>query len=775
MPQLHRLQPEAPMLDLSTVTLCCVDTLNHALALRALALSRREIRFARSVLVTDDLPAGLALPEGIELARIEPLASRDAYSQFVLKELGRFVDTPHVLLIQWDGYVVNPQAWDPAFLGCDYLGAKWYWCDDGMRVGNGGFSLRSRRLLDALRDPRIELVEAEDATICRTHRPLLEREYGIVFGSEEEADRFSFEAAYPVGKPFGFHGLYNFCRTVPPDEIAALAPGFSDAIARSLQLASLLRNCMALGQWRAAAAIARRTLAAKPDDADAARQLAVAERNLATIPAAGRNDPCPCGSGRKYKQCHGALGATAPAPSADALAQAGVALHQHGDLEGAEAKYRAALQQDAVHAVALHYLGVIRYQRGRHDEALPLLQRAVERVPGEPEFHNNLGLVLAATDRNDEAIAAYRAALAIKPGHVGAWNNLGLALQAENRVAEAIAAFREAVARAPQFAQSHWNLSLALLLDGQYAEGWREYEARLAVRELQRNDRVAAAPRWDGVVRPGHDAAAHVRAGPGRRAAVHPLRGRRRRARHPGAGAGGSAAQVAARHGAGGRRVVRPGRRAAGGRRAAAAPVFARGAGTRAGQAPGAHARTSPPIPRGALRAAAALRRSGQRLAVGVAWAGNPAHRNDRRRSLTLAALSPLFARARRRLALAAEGRLGAGDRPGCRRRRRSSRCPTTRASTIPPRSSPSSTSSSPWTRASPTSPARSAGRCGSCCRSRPTGAGSSAPTFRTWYPTARLIRQSRLGDWAGVVERLVEDFRALVSASGRSDTATPH
>jgi len=56
------------------------------------------------------------------------------------------------------------------------------------------------------------------------------------------------------------------------------------------------------------------------------------------------------------------------------------------------------------------------------------LQRAVERVPGEPEFHNNLGLVLAATDRNDEAIAAYRAALALKPGHVGAWNNLGLAL-----------------------------------------------------------------------------------------------------------------------------------------------------------------------------------------------------------------------------------------------------------------------------------------------------------------------------------------------------------
>jgi len=24
-------------------------------------------------------------------------------------------------------------------------------------------------------------------------------------------------------------------------------------------------------------------------------------------PKVGRNDPCPCGSGKKYKQCHGKL------------------------------------------------------------------------------------------------------------------------------------------------------------------------------------------------------------------------------------------------------------------------------------------------------------------------------------------------------------------------------------------------------------------------------------------------------------------------------------
>ena len=630
------------MLDLPGVTLCCVDTANHALALRALALSRRGIRFARSVLVTDALPPAMTAPQGVDLARIEPLATREQYSQFVLKELGRLVDTPHVLLIQWDGYVVNPQAWDPAFLACDYLGAKWFWHTDGMRVGNGGFSLRSRRLLGALQDPRITLIEAEDTTICRSFRPLLEREYGIVFGNEALADRFSFEAAYPIGKPFGFHGLFNFCRTVAPDEIAALAADFPDAIAGSPQLAALLKNCVALGYWSASAAIARRILAVDSRRADAAQALANAKRQLATPPAVGRNDPCPCGSGRKYKQCHGALGAAAPAPTADALAQEGLALHQQGNLDAAEGKYRAALATDPDHPIAQHYLGVIAHQRGSHEEALPLLQRTVDAVPREPEFHNNLGLALAALDRNDEAIAAYRAALDLKADHVGAWTNLGLALQAQNRVGEAIAAFRKAVALAPQFAQAHWNLAPALLLDRQYAEGWREYEWRAKVPEFSRNPRSYDAPRWDGVSRPGMTLLLTTEQGLGD--TLQFIR---------------FASTLAAK----GLRVLIHAQEPL-------KPLLARADGVAAAFGPAdalpacdAHlpllslpgvldvaedgfAATAPyiaaPLPRRERLARGPLAQG--RRNVGLAWAGSPNHSNERRRSIALARLAPLLA-----------------------------------------------------------------------------------------------------------------------------------
>jgi len=172
--------------------------------------------------------------------------------------------------------------------------------------------------------------------------------------------------------------------------------------------------------------------------------------------------------------------------------------HQRGDIDTAERAYRAALAREAEHPLALHYLGVVLHQRGRHAEALPLIERSASLVPTEPEFHNNLGLVFAALDDNDRAIDSYGRALDRKPDHATAWNNLGLACQAANRLPEAIASFRRALALTPGFAQAHWNLALALLASGDYAEGWREYEWRLRLPELGGQAPSLTVPRWKG-------------------------------------------------------------------------------------------------------------------------------------------------------------------------------------------------------------------------------------------------------------------------------------
>ena len=631
------------MLELPGVTLCCVDTVNPDLALRALRLSASRVRFGRALFLTDrerEAP-------GIELRLIAPLASREAYSEFILKKLVGHIDTQHVLLIQWDGYVVNPDAWRDAFLSCDYIGAKWSWHDAAERVGNGGFSLRSRKLLEALQDSRIRLTGPEDKTICRAFRPLLEHEHGIVFGSEALADAFAFEASYPLGKPFGFHGLFNFCRFVPAQELSELVPSFSPEIARSPQLLQLARNCVALGQWRPAAAIFRCILEVDPAHAEAAATLPIASRNAAGAPAAGRNDPCPCGSGKRYKHCHGASAAAAVATTTpERRLQEAIRLHQRGtsaDKASAETVYRDVLAVQPDNALALHFLGVIHYQRGEIAAALPLLERAVAVQPAEAEFHNNLGLVLAAADRETEAVAAYRAALSLKPDHAPAWNNLGLALQAQNEVRAAIDAFRRALAIAPDFAHARWNLSLALLLDGQFAEGWRDYDARLELPELGRDQHRFPGPLWNGSAPAGKTLLVYPEQGLGD--AVQFAR---------------YATLIAA---AGARCVIRcpellapmfisiPGV-AQVSRDAEPLPAYdahlpllslPRVFGTTAQSIPAAIPYIGVPEAKRAA-ARATFMPHGTKRRIGLCWAGNPAHGNDRHRSIPLAMLASLLA-----------------------------------------------------------------------------------------------------------------------------------
>src|SRR5215813_443474 len=457
------------MLDLPGVTLCCADTAHPDLALRALRISASRARFGRTLFLTD---RSTESPE-VEVRSISTLVSRAAYSQFVLKDLAAHIDTPHVLLIQWDGYVVHPDTWREEFLACDYLGAKWSWHDSAQSVGNGGFSLRSRKLLAALQDPRIELCGPEDETICRAFRPLLEREHGIVFGTEALADAFAFEASYPLGRPFGFHGLFNFCRFMSDEEIAGLARAFTPEIARSPQLLQLGRNCAALGHCRAAEAIFRRILREDPEHAEAAAQLSIATGNASSSPQLGRNDPCPCGSGRRYKHCHGATETLEPASTVPDGARKlldAIAIHERGDLDTALALYREVLAERPDSTVAQHFVGVIHYQRGNLGEALPLLEHSVAQNGSEPEFRNNLGLALFAADREAEAIAQYRAAIALKEDHAVAWNNLGIALQSQNEPGAAIDAFRRALALKTDFARARWNLALALLLDGRFQD-----------------------------------------------------------------------------------------------------------------------------------------------------------------------------------------------------------------------------------------------------------------------------------------------------------------
>jgi predicted O-linked N-acetylglucosamine transferase (SPINDLY family) len=196
----------------------------------------------------------------------------------------------------------------------------------------------------------------------------------------------------------------------------------------------------------------------------------------------GRNDPCPCGSGKKYKQCCGAEGRPHAAPvDVPQLVQSALAYHQSGMLEQAEAMYRQALALKPANTDALHLLAALVYQSGRLSEASELLHKAIARVPGQADLHNTLGSVLKDQGRFEEAEASLRRAVALKPDFAQAHNNMGLALQGQGRLVEAVACHQRALTLNPDSASAHYNLGNALKDQGQLQEAVVSYRQAITL------------------------------------------------------------------------------------------------------------------------------------------------------------------------------------------------------------------------------------------------------------------------------------------------------
>jgi hypothetical protein len=275
------------------------------LALRALRLSLAGCEFADAVLLTDTPTRDLPAVDGVRVVAIPTLRDSAAYSRFMLKSLVDHVATDRVQVVQWDGYVVNPAAWSDAFLEYDYIGAKWWFRPEGSNVGNGGFSLRSRRLLEALRDPAITTDGAEDAKIGIQSRPLLEQRYGIRFAPSSVADAYAFEGELPSGREFGFHRAFNLPYFLAEGELAKVFAAVDDATFCNPGAVTLVEKLAALRRPVECLAYANRLRACAGYGAIPPAFRAALVRLLMTL--SPRESPCPCGSGNPYRRCCGDL------------------------------------------------------------------------------------------------------------------------------------------------------------------------------------------------------------------------------------------------------------------------------------------------------------------------------------------------------------------------------------------------------------------------------------------------------------------------------------
>jgi hypothetical protein len=182
-------------LDLHRIDLVCIDSKHVDKSLDAINHTMSICDFQQMLFFTD-----------CDIKNI------DDYCRFVMCELHKHVISDFVLIIQHDGYVLNPKAWTDEFYDYDYIGAPWWYNEKN--VGNGGFSLRSKKFLEE--SSRIANavkivggnITPEDEVLCRNYYDWMVGR-GIKFAPEQLAARFSLERNGKFGNvwngQFGFH------------------------------------------------------------------------------------------------------------------------------------------------------------------------------------------------------------------------------------------------------------------------------------------------------------------------------------------------------------------------------------------------------------------------------------------------------------------------------------------------------------------------------------------------------------------------------------------
>ena len=275
-----------------------------------------------------------------------------------------------------------------------------------------------------------------------------------------------------------------------------------------------------VGQLEAAEQIYRQILVADPNNAAACYNLANALQVQGKLSEAVESYQRTLAITPQHAEAHSNLGA---------------AFQALGKLDEAIACYRRALELGPNSAIAIYNLGAALQDRGQVDDAIAQLRRAILLKPDLAEAHNrlgnahqdqgnlafagdcyhqalhyrpnyaeaisNLGNVLQSQGNSDAAVACFRRALELKPDLVEAHNSLGTMLYAEGNLDEASACYRAALMINPAYAEAQYNQSMLLLQQGDFERGWRQYEWRWRCKEFKAW--ALQGRLWDGSPMPG--------------------------------------------------------------------------------------------------------------------------------------------------------------------------------------------------------------------------------------------------------------------------------
>ena len=176
----------------------------------------------------------------------------------------------------------------------------------------------------------------------------------------------------------------------------------------------------------------------------------------------------------------------------------GVILWKQGKLNESIQAYQNAIKIQPDSAGYYSNLGNILQEQGKLDESIQAHQNAIEIQPNYAGPHNNLGNALREQGKLDESIQAYQNAIGIQPDFTEPHNNLGNALREQGKLNESIQAYQNAIEIQPNYAEPHNNLGQTLLLKGDLHQGWKEYEWRWQCKDFSSEIRYFPQVLWNG-------------------------------------------------------------------------------------------------------------------------------------------------------------------------------------------------------------------------------------------------------------------------------------
>jgi hypothetical protein len=212
------------MIQLDNLTIVGIAGTKGIETMQAIKYSMRgNLKFGHAILLT---PEKIESDSQVTVIPIDEM-NYEQYNHFIVYKLHEYIDTDYCLLVQNDGYVINPDAWQFNFYNYDYIGAIWPDPQDSFsfrdhegtlyRTGNGGFSLRSKKLLSLATELHLPWKPYhgfyhEDGFYCVHNRKIYEAN-GCKFADVDVAKYFSHEAEVEENKgiiPFGFHGRNTY-------------------------------------------------------------------------------------------------------------------------------------------------------------------------------------------------------------------------------------------------------------------------------------------------------------------------------------------------------------------------------------------------------------------------------------------------------------------------------------------------------------------------------------------------------------------------------------